>query len=111
MQGVARRNLSGVHHFTRKVDQWIVIGREIAVGPTDIDDAGVRLVANGRVMGGPNDGEPFKSVHDVQPGQSFNVSPMVAVTVIARRGDEVDLGVLAPPNVEVERREVIDGRP
>ena len=42
--------------ITRAVDQGILIGREIVVSPTDIDAKSVRILARGRMLGGPEDG-------------------------------------------------------
>jgi hypothetical protein len=54
--------------FALKVDQEISIGRDIRVSPTDIDAYGVRLIARGRVLGGPRDGDAFETVHELLPG-------------------------------------------
>jgi sRNA-binding carbon storage regulator CsrA len=94
--------------FTRQVDQWIIIGDDIRVSPTDVDAQGVRLVAHGRILGGPNDGAPFNTVHELTVGQSCHFGPHVAVTVVEVRGETVRLGVLAPAHVPVYRKEQVD---
>ena len=91
--------------ISRQLDQWILIGDDIRVSPTDIDPLGVRLIAKGRTLGGPNDGERFESVHELTVGQSCHLGPHVAVTVLEVRGDVVRLGVLSPAHVEVNRKD------
>jgi sRNA-binding carbon storage regulator CsrA len=85
-----------------KVDRWIAIGEDIRLTATDIDDQGVRLIARGRVLGGHSDGQAFDSVHEMVVGNSINVSPHVAVTLVAIRGDTATLGVFAPPHVVIQ---------
>ncbi len=92
---------------TRGVDQWVQIGRDIYVGPTDIDPKSVRVLARGRMLAGPNDGGTFQSVHELARGQSFAIGPCVVVTVMDIRGEKVHLGVHAPPHVEVRRKEAV----
>ena len=88
-----------MHVITRQVDQWVQIGRDVLVSPTDIDAASVRLVARGRVLGGADDGAPFESTHELSLGQSFHAGPGIVVTVLKLRPPHVDLGVSAPKHV------------
>jgi len=85
-----------------KVDQWLTIGHDIRVSPTDIDAKGVRLVAHGRVLGGPNDGAVFEKVHEMTVGSSVHLSPHVAVTLVKVRDGSAGLDVFAPANVLVQ---------
>jgi carbon storage regulator CsrA len=94
--------------FTRGVDEWIVIGDDIFVAPTDIDDKSVRLIAKGRMLGGPSDGGIFQSVHELSKGQSFPIGPMIQITLVDVRGDTVRIGINAPPNLALHRRESPD---
>lgn len=89
--------------ITREIDQPILIGSAIRLSPTDIDRNGVRLLAEGRHVGGPQDGETFRSAHEVAKGGSLRLGPMITVTVIQLFDDAVRLGVLAPPNLPVTR--------
>ncbi len=91
--------------FALKVDQEIAIGRDIRVSPTDIDSYGVRLVARGRVLGGPKDGDTFESKHELLPGGSVNFGPHVVVTLIEVIDNVARFGVFAPTNVAVEAHE------
>jgi sRNA-binding carbon storage regulator CsrA len=90
--------------ITREVDQAILIGTAIRLSPTDIDRHGVRLVAEGRYVGGPQDGETFRSTHELAKGGSLRLGPLITVTVLQLFPDAVRLGVLAPPHLPVTRR-------
>jgi sRNA-binding carbon storage regulator CsrA len=84
-----------------KVDQSLTIGRDIRISPTDIDSKGIRLLAEGRVLGGPNDGALFEDVHEMKIGASVHLSPHVVVTLVEVRGRIARLDVFAPANVAV----------
>ena len=85
-----------------KVDQWLSIGADIGVSPTDIDARGIRIIARGRMLGGPNDGGAFETVHELKIGSSVNLSPHVALTLVEVRGKIARLDVFAPANVLVQ---------
>jgi carbon storage regulator CsrA len=93
--------------ITRAVDQGILIGHEILVSPTDIDAKSVRILARGRMLGGPEDGGTFQSVHELSRGQSFAIGPCIVVAVIDIAGQQVKLGVHAPPHLGVHRKEAV----
>jgi sRNA-binding carbon storage regulator CsrA len=94
--------------ISRHVDQWLLIGQDIRVSPTDIDQAGVRLVARGRVLGGPEDGATFDTRHELAVGQQWHIGPHVVVTLVEVRGDTARLGVLAPAHIDVQTKEHLD---
>jgi sRNA-binding carbon storage regulator CsrA len=85
-----------------KVDQQLHIGSGIVVVPTDIDSKGVRLIARGRVLGGPNDGGNFETVHEMPVGSSINLGPHVVVTLVEVRGGVARVDVFVPANVLVQ---------
>jgi hypothetical protein len=85
-----------------KVDQWLSVGKDLGLSPTDIDSKGVRLVARGRILGGPDDGGEFETTHEMKVGSSVHLSPHVAVTLVEVRGKAARLDVFAPANVTVK---------
>jgi hypothetical protein len=85
-----------------EVDQWLSIGRDIRVSPTDIDAKGVRLLARGRVLGGAHDGEAFEAVHEMTIGSSVHLGPHVVVTLVQVRAQKARLDVFVPVNVSVQ---------
>jgi sRNA-binding carbon storage regulator CsrA len=94
--------------ISRQVDQWVVIGSDLLVGPTDIDAKTVRLLAKGHWIGGPQDGEVFQAAHELSKGQSVQLGPMIVVTVVDILGQRVRLGVLAPAHLSVGRKEEVE---
>jgi len=91
--------------LTRGVDQFVLIGQDILVGPTDIDEKTVRVVARGRMMGGANDGGTFQQAHELMRGQSFSIGPCILVSLIEVRGQSARLGVHAPKHLGVCKKE------
>jgi sRNA-binding carbon storage regulator CsrA len=85
-----------------KVDQALSIGRDIRIWPTDIDRRSIRLAANGRVLGGADDGEPFDAVHEMAIGASIHLGPHIVVTLVEVRGQAARLDVFTPANVSVQ---------
>ncbi|MEM6314713.1 MAG: carbon storage regulator [Planctomycetota bacterium] len=101
-----------MHVFERQEDQWVLIGRDYAVGPTDIDASTklVRFIANGRRLGGPHDGEPFKDVHELTQGQTVELGPNVLLNVINVHPGTVRLSIHAPKHMTVLTREDAERR-
>jgi len=94
--------------LSRKVDEWIQIGDDLFVGPTDIDAKGVRLLAHGRMLGGPEDGAGFKKAQEVALGGEMRIGPHVVVTVVDIRGEQARFGLVVPASLTVHRKEVVD---
>ena len=99
--------------IARKVDEWIQVGDDVIVGPTDIDANGVRLLAHGRVLGGADDGATFKKTQEVPLGGEMWIGPHVVVTVLHISGGTggglvARLGVNRPKHLRVFRKEVAD---
>lgn len=92
--------------FRCKIDQAIAIGTAIVVSPTDIDSRHARLVAQGRMLGGPEDGASFRSVHELSVGQSFALGPVVRIALLAIEADVAKIGVTHPPSLVVSAEDV-----
>ena len=95
---------------TRKVDEWVQIGSDVFVGPTDIDARVVRVIVRGRMIGGPSDGLPFETVHEMSRGQSFAIGPFVHVAVMEIRPPIVQFGFDVPRHLPVHTKEHADER-
>ena len=91
--------------ITRKVDELIQIGGDMVVGPTDIDAKIVRLLARGRIIGGPDDGASFTKTAELGINGEMRLGEHVIVSVVDIRGDAVRLGIQVPKHVEVSRKE------
>ncbi len=94
----------------RQIDRVMMIGRDVLVWATDIDIRGARVIAEGRILGGPNDGDRFHTVHELKKGQSFVVGDCVTITLMDLYPDdqEVCFGVLCPRHLPVMRQEVFE---
>jgi sRNA-binding carbon storage regulator CsrA len=88
----------------------MMIGRDVCVRATDVDDRGARVVAYGRMLGGEQDGARFETVQELAKGQSFFVGPLVNVVLLEvyPAEQEVRFGVLCPANIPVMRQEVYE---
>jgi sRNA-binding carbon storage regulator CsrA len=84
----------------RKVDEWVQVGSDVLLSPTDIDARTVRVIVKGRMIGGPDDGQPFEAAHEMSRGQSISIGPLVHMAVMEIRPPVVQLGLrraAAPP--------------
>ncbi len=86
-----------------QVDQPVQIGQSLRVTVTDIDPAGVRLLVDGRIIGGPNDGEPVHAAYELGVGKSINVSPNIAIALAEIDNADAVLKVFAPSAIGVSR--------
>jgi sRNA-binding carbon storage regulator CsrA len=95
---------------SRRVDEWVQIGSDVLLAPTDIDQRIVRVIVRGRMIGGPNDGQPFEAVHELSRGQVFPIGPFVHVTAMEIRPPIVQFGFDAPRHLPVHTKEHADER-
>jgi sRNA-binding carbon storage regulator CsrA len=93
---------------SRKVDEWVQVGSDVLLSPTDIDQRTVRIIVKGRMIGGPEDGQTFEAVHEASRGQTFAIGPFVHVAVMEIRPPVVQLGFDAPRNLSVHTKEHAD---
>ena len=93
---------------SRKVDEWVQVGSDVLLAPTDIDQRVVRVIVRGRMIGGPEDGQPFEAAHEMSRGQSFAIGPFVHVTAMDIRPPVVQLGFDVPRHLPVHTKEHAD---
>ncbi len=93
---------------SRKVDEWVQVGSDVLVSPTDIDQRIVRVIVRGRMIGGPDDGQTFEAVHEMSRGQTFAIGPFVHVTAMEVRPPIVQLGFDVPRHLPVHTKEHAD---
>lgn len=93
---------------SRKVDEWVQIGTDLFVAPTDIDARIVRVIVRGRMIGGPADGLPFEAAHELSKGQSLPIGPFIHVTPVDIRPPVVQLGFDVPRHLPVHTKEHAD---
>ncbi|HEV2293307.1 MAG TPA: hypothetical protein VGR35_05590 [Tepidisphaeraceae bacterium] len=94
--------------LSRKVDEWVQVGADVLLSPTDIDARIVRLIVKGRMIGGSDDGQTFERVHEASRGQTFPIGPFVHVAVMDIRPPVVQLGFDVPRHLPVHTKEHAD---
>ena len=92
----------------RKVDEWVQVGSDVLLSPTDIDARVVRIIVKGRMIGGPDDGQPFEAAHEMSRGQSISIGPFVHMAVMEIRPPVVQLGFDVPRHLPVHKKEHAD---
>lgn len=93
---------------SRKVDEWVQIGSDVLVSPTDIEQRIVRVIVRGRMIGGADDGQSFEAAHELSRGQSFAIGPFVHVAVMEIRPPVVQFGFDVPRHLPVHTKEHAD---
>lgn len=95
---------------SRQVDESLMIGRRLVVTITDIDAAGVRLIAKGQCVGGFNDGEEIDRAFELGTSGEVRLGDLITITIarISTTEPRVYLSINAPRQFEVFRKEVYD---
>ena len=83
------------------IDRHVFIGDGIECWITDVDSAGIRLVARGRLLGGPKDGEAFHSTYELLRAQSVHLGPHVVITLIDCVNDTARVDIFTPAHISV----------
>lgn len=94
-----------MHVQTLKVDQRIVIGDSMEIWPTDVDPDLVRLMAEGEMLGGPEDGLKIRKALDLGINGEMRLGNSLFVTVLDIRGDKCRIAIQAPSHVPVRLKE------
>jgi carbon storage regulator CsrA len=92
----------------RNVNEWMQLGDDVLVGPTEIGAERVRLVVRGHVFGPSEDGTMVMHSTELGIGESVSVAPGAWVTVMALFPQKVRLGFDVPETMSVHRKEVYD---
>ncbi len=87
--------------FFVQVDQIVQIGHTLTITATDIDAAGVRLLATGQIMGGPDDGETIHAAYELTKGKTIHFGPHVAIALSEIADRVAVLAIFALPNMEI----------
>jgi sRNA-binding carbon storage regulator CsrA len=79
--------------FFRRVDEWIRIGQHIKLWPTDIDAHGVRLLIDGEILGGADDGSRVRKAYEMTIGSIVPFGPQVSIHLLDVRDGVAQLGI------------------
>ena len=94
--------------LTRRADESVLIGEHLTVTVTDVDPAGVRLMIDGELIGGPDDGMVIREARELAIGGEVRIGSLITLTVAEVRGKLARIGVVAPKHVHVKRKELVD---
>jgi hypothetical protein len=86
---------------TLGVDQPAFVGRQTRFWPTDIDPNGVRIVVDGEILGGPQDGEHRRRAFELAVGSSADLGALLKISLLRVSGQAASFAVFAPGHVQV----------
>lgn len=75
------------------------LGSIVRVRATDIDDGGVRLLAEGQYLGGPEDGGSFSITRELAVGSRVEFGPRIALVLLRVRNGEATFLLDAPSHL------------
>jgi hypothetical protein len=85
-------------------DHWTAVGDGLAFAVTDIDEAGVRVVLRGQIIGGPEDGADIRRAVEIGVGSEARIG-LITLTLIDtrkdRNGGTAKLGIFCPPHLAI----------
>jgi sRNA-binding carbon storage regulator CsrA len=94
--------------ITRHADEAILIGDHMTVTVTDVDKSGVRLMIEGELIGGPDDGQAVHEARELGVGGEVRLGDLVTLSLAHVRGTGARIGVVAPANIAIRRKEMLD---
>lgn len=94
--------------ITRHQDEAILIGDRMTVTVTDIDKSGIRLMIEGELIGGPDDGLGVHEARELGVGSEVRLGDLVTLNLASIRGGAARIGVVAPTHVAIRRKEMLD---
>ena len=94
--------------LTRRADESILIGERLKITFTDVDKTGVRLMIDGELIGGPDDGMPLREARELAVGSELRLGSLVTITIAEVKGKLARVAVVAPAHVAVKRKELVD---
>ncbi len=86
------------------LDAIVRVGDSVVVCITDIDPNGIRLIAEGTLLGGPEDGMPFRVTREMRVGSLIDFGDLVRLHLRGIQAGEAILGVDAPKHFPVSVR-------
>src|SRR4051812_11836861 len=96
--------------LTRRADESILIGEHLTVTVTDVDANGVRLLLDGELIGGPDDGMTIREARELAIGGEVRIGSLVTLGLAEIKGKVAKMVVGAPKHVAVQRKELVDPR-
>jgi sRNA-binding carbon storage regulator CsrA len=97
-----------MHMITRHQDEAILIGDRMIVTVTDVDKTGIRMMIEGELIGGPDDGLLIHEARELGIGGEVRLGELVTLSLANIRGTGARIGVVAPAHVAIRRKEMLD---
>jgi sRNA-binding carbon storage regulator CsrA len=94
--------------LTRGINDSITIGEHLTVTLTDIDQAGVRLMIDGELIGGPDDGMTIRERRELGVNGEVRIGSLITLTVTDISAQKAKIGVVAPKHIVVDKKEKLD---
>lgn len=92
--------MSAAPRILLREGQTLRLGNVVRLQATDIDKVGLRLVAEGQYLGGPEDGGNFSITRELAIGSRVEFGPRVALVLLRVQGKGATLLLDAPSHLD-----------
>lgn len=89
------------HHVVFGRDGVIKLGSNIAITVTDADASGVRLMIDGELVGGPDDGLKIREARELAVGHSLPLGNQITIILERAEPGRATLAITVPSHFEV----------
>lgn len=103
MKNQNKRSATAMPKLQLEVDASIAIGDGLKLTLTDTDCNGIRLMVDGELVGGPDDGLRVREARELKVGSSFQLGTQVTVTLAAATEQSASLTFVCPAHLPVRK--------
>ena len=89
------------HRLVVAVDQPVRVGLQMSISLTDLDAGGVRMLIDGELVGGPDDGLRVREARELRIGNHVELGTQVQVLLEAADATRATLAITLPTHVDV----------
>ena len=90
-----------MHRLVVTVDQAVRVGRQMTISLTDLDASGVRMLIDGELVGGPDDGLRVREARELRAGNHVELGTQVQVLLEAADATRATLAITTPNHLDV----------
>ena len=102
MKNQNKRSATAMPKLDVAIDQTVTIGDHLRLTLTDADPAGVRVMVDGQLNGGPDDGLSVREARELKLGSAFQLGTQVTVTLAASTSAGATLTFVLPAHLPVK---------
>ncbi len=84
-----------------KVDQRLRIGESLVLTLTDTAPTGVRMLVEGLLIGGSDDGLKVREFRELSPDRELRLGSLVTIRLLEATSESARLGVVIPQHVQI----------